>query len=100
MLEWITDERPSHLGEPFICFTVFEKPKREEKKAMTDKTSSGLMRMLGQKTVGLMRIPWRWRWDLNPRWSFLHTRFRGVLLRPLGHATTGEDTSEAIRSGN
>ena len=32
---------------------------------------------------------WRWRWDLNPRWSYPHTRFRGVLLRPLGHATAG-----------
>ena len=30
---------------------------------------------------------WRWRWDLNPRWACTHTRFRGVLLRPLGHAT-------------
>ena len=35
---------------------------------------------------------WRWRWDLNPRWSSPHTRFRGVLLRPLGHATAGKDT--------
>ena len=30
---------------------------------------------------------WRWRWDLNPRRSCPLTRFRGVLLRPLGHAT-------------
>lgn len=35
---------------------------------------------------------WRWRWDSNPRWSCPHTRFRGVLLWPLGHATVGEDT--------
>ena len=35
---------------------------------------------------------WRWRWDLNPRWACTHTRFRGVLLRPLGHATAGEIT--------
>ncbi len=35
---------------------------------------------------------WRWRWDLNPRWSYPHTRFRGVLLRPLGHATAGQIT--------
>ena len=35
---------------------------------------------------------WRWRWDLNPRWSYPHTRFRGVLLRPLGHATAGGPT--------
>ena len=33
---------------------------------------------------------WRWRWDLNPRWACTHTRFRGVLLRPLGHATAGK----------
>ena len=35
---------------------------------------------------------WRWRWDLNPRWACTHTRFRGVLLRPLGHATAGKAT--------
>ena len=32
---------------------------------------------------------WRWRRDLNPRWTCAHKRFRGVLLRPLGHATAG-----------
>jgi hypothetical protein len=32
---------------------------------------------------------WRWRWDLNPRRCCHLTRFRGVLLRPLGHATAG-----------
>jgi hypothetical protein len=37
-------------------------------------------------------VGWRWRWDLNPRWACTHTRFRGVLLRPLGHATAGEAT--------
>ena len=31
----------------------------------------------------------RWRWDLNPRRACPLTRFRGVLLRPLGHATAG-----------
>jgi hypothetical protein len=30
---------------------------------------------------------WRWRRDLNPRTVLAVTRFRGVLLRPLGHAT-------------
>ena len=34
----------------------------------------------------------RWRWDLNPRLSFPNTRFRGALLRPLGHATVGDYT--------
>jgi hypothetical protein len=24
---------------------------------------------------------WRWRWDLNPRWSLPHTRFRVVICR-------------------
>src|SRR5689334_16259874 len=33
-----------------------------------------------------------WRWDLNPRRSCPLTRFRGVLLRPLGHATAEEST--------
>src|SRR5919199_6779523 len=35
----------------------------------------------------------RWRWDSNPRWSCPHTRFRGVLLWPLGHATADEGTA-------
>ena len=47
---------------------------------------------LGRSDSGLPsgvpgRHDWRWRWDLNPRRSCLLTRFRGVLLRPLGHAT-------------
>ncbi len=33
---------------------------------------------------------WRWRWDLNPRTCCHVTRFRGVLLRPLGHATIND----------
>ncbi len=40
---------------------------------------------------------WRWRWDLNPRRGCPVTRFRGVLLRPLGHATA-EQTTRARRS--
>src|SRR4051794_17585617 len=43
---------------------------------------------------GKSHLAWRWRWDLNPRWSYPHTRFRGVLLRPLGHATADEGTRE------
>src|SRR5678816_2679305 len=27
----------------------------------------------------------RREWDSNPRWSFPHTRFPSVLLKPLGH---------------
>lgn len=30
---------------------------------------------------------WRYRWDLNPRWSLPHTTFRESHLRPLGHGT-------------
>src|SRR6185436_18624171 len=40
--------------------------------------------------------PWRWRWDLNPRRSCPLTRFRGVLLRPLGHSTAGKGTGRAL----
>ena len=40
---------------------------------------------------------WRWRWDLNPRRSCPLTRFRGVLLRPLGHATAVEGTGAPFR---
>ena len=41
---------------------------------------------------GVLGTAWRWRWDLNPRRGCPLTRFRGVLLRPLGHATADEDT--------
>ncbi len=34
----------------------------------------------------------RWRRALNPRWPCAHKRFRGVLLRPLGHATARKVT--------
>ena len=40
---------------------------------------------------------WRWRRDLNPRWTCAHKRFRGVLLRPLGHATADEGTGPLPR---
>ena len=43
---------------------------------------------------------WRWRWDSNPRWSCPHTRFRGVLLWPLGHATESEDTRPTTFGAN
>ena len=33
---------------------------------------------------------WRYRWDLNPRWTFTHTTFRELHLRPLGHGTAYE----------
>ncbi len=33
---------------------------------------------------------WRYRWDLNPRWSLPHTTFRELHLRPLGHGTEEE----------
>jgi hypothetical protein len=32
-------------------------------------------------------VNWRYRWDLNPRWTFTHTTFRELHLRPLGHGT-------------
>ena len=38
---------------------------------------------------------WRWRRDSNPGWTCAHTRFRGALLRPLGHATADEGTRAA-----
>ena len=41
---------------------------------------------------------WRWRWDLNPRRTCALTRFRGVLLRPLGHATAEEATGASVAS--
>ena len=41
---------------------------------------------------------WRWRRDSNPGWGCPHTRFRGALLRPLGHATA-EHTTRAGRPG-
>src|SRR5207245_3755818 len=47
------------------------------------------------------RLPWiahavklvprlkRREWDSNPRWSYPHTRFPSVLLKPLGHLSGG-----------
>ena len=62
-------------------------------------TTSGPTRPEGLRThdapgprFGAGSVRWRWRWDLNPRWACTHTRFRGVLLRPLGHATAGKAT--------
>ena len=46
----------------------------------------------GFSPVGNVAGGWRWRWDLNPRTACTVTRFRGVLLRPLGHATAAEIT--------
>src|SRR5207244_1525340 len=50
----------------------------------------------------VMQTGWNWRWrrDLNPRWTCAHKRFRGVLLRPLGHATADEGTGARIRLRN
>src|SRR5690606_407845 len=59
--------------------------------------SGGAARRLSDEIAGPTRsagpaIAWRWRRDLNPRWACTHKRFRGVLLRPLGHATAGNVT--------
>ena len=54
--------------------------------------SPGMVNMQMGTLQGVSPSAWRWRWDLNPRWSYPHTRFRGVLLRPLGHATGRDDT--------
>ena len=35
----------------------------------------------------------RREWDSNPRWSFPHTRFPSVLLKPLGHLSKGRSDS-------
>ena len=48
-------------------------------------------------TCGNVADGWRWRWDLNPRRACTLTRFRGVLLRPLGHATAAEITGRSPR---
>ncbi len=42
----------------------------------------------------------RWRRDLNPRLTCANKRFRGVLLRPLGHATAGKVTGRVGRARN
>ena len=39
--------------------------------------------------------PWRWRWDLNPRWTFTHTRFR--VLRT--HVQARSETSAPCSTG-
>ena len=37
---------------------------------------------------------WRRGWDLNPRLSFPNTRFPSVLLKPLGHLSTGRKAQQ------
>ena len=37
---------------------------------------------------------WRYRWDLNPRWSLPHTTFRESHLRPLGHGTASDSSRD------
>src|SRR5271163_143667 len=59
--------------------------------------------LMGIRSKHLNSIPpaiyhrqlWRWRRDLNPRTVLAVTRFRGVLLRPLGHATAEQLTESA-----
>src|SRR5271156_3980441 len=59
--------------------------------------------LMGIRSKHLNSIPpaiyhrqlWRWRRDLNPRTVLAVTRFRGVLLRPLGHATAEQLTEPA-----
>src|ERR1700741_2475448 len=40
---------------------------------------------------------WRREWDSNPRYSFPHTRFPSVRLKPLGHLS-GRPSLETARS--
>src|SRR4051794_40397852 len=68
------DEDPPELGRVFV-----------------DRSAPNLSKPLGLPWLA----GWRWRRDLNPRWACTHKRFRGVLLRPLGHATAGENTGAA-----
>src|ERR1051325_704582 len=39
----------------------------------------------------------RREWDSNPRWSYPHTRFPSVLLKPLGHLSM---STRLTRKGN
>jgi hypothetical protein len=39
---------------------------------------------------------WRREWDSNPRYSFPHTRFPSVRLKPLGHLS-GCTSLEGLR---
>lgn len=48
-------------------------------------------------TPDLQTTLWRYRWDLNPRWSCPHTCFRDMILRPLGHGTGKEFTRSRRR---
>jgi hypothetical protein len=41
--------------------------------------------------AALHSVTWRREWDSNPRDAFTPTRFRGELLRPLGHLSTHGD---------
>src|SRR5262249_5102395 len=59
--------------------------------------SKQVQHCLAAQTVGEQ---WRWRRDLNPRTGLPVTRFRGVLLRPLGHATAWQLTGPQRRWSN
>src|SRR5437867_10687389 len=41
------------------------------------------------------RVMQRREWDSNPRWSYPHTRFPSVLLKPLGHLSGGSHFSRS-----
>src|SRR2546428_13659235 len=42
----------------------------------------------------------RREWDSNPRWSYPHTRFPSVLLKPLGHLSRTCDCNIGCTPGN
>src|SRR5215472_3508112 len=41
------------------------------------------------------KLLWRREWDSNPRYSFPHTRFPSVRLKPLGHLSLGPSLNGA-----
>ena len=78
-------------------------PRRRRDGHRTYESPPGTVSRRGSVTLGdrLSSAPcWRWRRDLNPRWACTHKRFRGVLLRPLGHATAEECTGATVVGGN
>jgi len=64
--------------------------------ALLPRTVSGLWRGFRHLNGGsYVTTPWRWRWDLNPRWAFTHTRFR--VLRT--HVQARSETSAPCSTG-
>jgi len=65
--------------------------------ALLQQTVSGLWRGFRHLNRGsYVTTPWRWRWDLNPRWAFTHTRFRVLRTHVQGRPSASVSCSTKL----